>query len=279
MDEQKKNLRIIEQKTVLFYNDELLAVRGEDNNVYVSLRHLCDALSLDFAGQSQRVQRNTILLQGQRIGELQMQKGRRQFVLLRVDLVPLWLAGISTRAVREDEIRERLERYQAEAAKVLWEAFQTGRLTMQEDFTDLLKTDTPTVQAYRMIMAMAELARNQVLLESRLDQYGIQLTQNKEEFKKHADRLELIEAQLGASDRYVTNDQAMQISQAVKAIGIEIQKRTKKNEFGAIYGQLYREFGITSYKQLPAHKFEQVMAWLTDSYRSVTGATGDDLPF
>jgi len=91
--------------------------------------------------------------------------------------------------------------------------------------------------------------------------------------------LELIEAQLGASDRYVTNVQAMQISQAVKAIGIEIQKRTKKNEFGAIYGQLYREFGITSYKQLPAHKFERVMAWLTDSYRSITGATGDDLPF
>jgi len=279
MDEQKKNLRIIEQKTVLFYEDELLAVRGEDNSVYVSLRHLCDALNLDFAGQSQRVQRSTILLQGQRNGEIQTSKGRRQFVLLRVDLVPLWLAGISTRSVREDEIRERLERYQGEAAKVLWEAFQTGRLTMQEDFTDLLKADTPAVQAYRLIMAMAELARNQVLLESRLDQHDAQLAQNKETIEKYADRLELVEAQLGASDRYVTNDQAMQISQAVKAIGIEIQKRTKKSEFGAIYGQMYREFGITSYKQLPANKFDRVMEWLTESYRSVTGATGDDLPF
>lgn len=279
MDEQKKNLRIIEQKTVLFYEDELLAVRGEDNSVYVSLRHLCDALNLDFAGQSQRVQRSTILLQGQRNGEIQTPKGRRQFVLLRVDLVPLWLAGISTRSLREDEIRERLERYQGEAAKVLWEAFQTGRLTMQEDFTDLLKADTPAVQAYRLIMAMAELARNQVLLESRLDQHDAQLAQNKETIEKYADRLELVEAQLGASDRYVTNDQAMQISQAVKAIGIEIQKRTKKSEFGAIYGQMYREFGITSYKQLPANKFDRVMEWLTESYRSVTGATGDDLPF
>lgn len=279
MDEQKKNLRIIEQKTVLFYEDELLAVRGEDNSVYVSLRHLCDALNLDFAGQSQRVQRSTILLQGQRNGEIQTPKGRRQFVLLRVDLVPLWLAGISTRSVREDEIRERLERYQGEAAKVLWEAFQTGRLTMQEDFTDLLIADTPAVQAYRLIMAMAELARNQVLLESRLDQHDAQLAQNKEAIEKYADRLELVEAQLGASDRYVTNDQAMQISQAVKAIGIEIQKRTKKSEFGAIYGQMYREFGITSYKQLPAHKFDRVIEWLTESYRSVTGATGDDLPF
>jgi len=279
MDEQKKNLRIIEQKTVLFYEDELLAVRGEDNSVYVSLRHLCDALNLDFAGQSQRVQRSTILLQGQRNGEIQTSKGRRQFVLLRVDLVPLWLAGISTRSVREDEIRERLERYQGEAAKVLWEAFQTGRLTMQEDFTDLLKADTPAVQAYRLIMAMAELARNQVLLESRLDQHDAQLAQNKETIEKYADRLELVEAQLGASDRYVTNDQAMQIGQAVKAIGIEIQKRTKKSEFGAIYGQMYREFGITSYKQLPANKFDRVMEWLTESYRSVTGATGDDLQF
>ena len=71
----------------------------------------------------------------------------------------------------------------------------------------------------------------------------------------------------------------MQISQAVKAIGIEIQKRTQKNEFGAICGHLYREFGITSYKQLPASKFKRVIEWLTDSCRSITGATGDDLPF
>ena len=71
----------------------------------------------------------------------------------------------------------------------------------------------------------------------------------------------------------------MQISQAIKVIATEIQKRTKQNEYGKIYGRLYRQFGITSYKQLPANKFDKAMAWLTDFYRQITGAVGDDLPF
>ncbi len=271
MDDQKRSLQIIEQKTVLFYDDELVAVRGTDNDIYVSLRHLCDDLSLDFAGQSQRVQRNNVLLTGRRSGEIQTQGGRRQAVLLRVDLVPLWLAGISTRAIRTDEIRDRLERYQAEAAKVLWEAFQTGRLTVQGDFDDLLEANTPATQAYRMIMAMAELARNQVLLEARLDEYGTQLHHNVEELEKQAARLEQVEAQLGSADGYVTNDQASQISQAVKAVAMELGKRSGRNEYGGVYGELYRKFGITSYKLLPAKKFEAAMTWLNEWYGGLTG--------
>lgn len=49
--------------------------------------------------------------------------------------------------------------------------------------------------------------------------------------------------------------------------------------FVAIYSQMYREFGITSHKQLPANQFNRVMEWLTDSYWSITGTPGDDLPF
>ncbi|MBK7180769.1 MAG: hypothetical protein KA362_03115 [Chloroflexi bacterium] len=42
---------------------------------------------------------------------------------------------------------------------------------------------------------------------------------------------------------------------------------------------MYREFAITSYKLLPASKFECATGWLTEWYRRITGATGDDLPF
>ncbi|MCB0013796.1 MAG: ORF6C domain-containing protein, partial [Anaerolineales bacterium] len=74
--------------------------------------------------------------------------------------------------------------------------------------------------------------------------------------------------------------QAMQISQAVKTVALELGKRTKKNEYGAVYGQLYREFAVTSYKQLPASQFEKAMSWLTNWYKRITGATGpDEVPF
>lgn len=96
----------------------------------------------------------------------------------------------------------------------------------------------------------------------------------------YEERLELVEATLGDPGRFVTPDQAMQISQAVKMVAMELGKRTKKNEYGAVYGQLYRQFAVTGYKQLPASQFDRAMSWLTDWYQRITGATSpDEAPF
>ncbi|MFO7681918.1 MAG: phage antirepressor N-terminal domain-containing protein [Chloroflexota bacterium] len=272
MVDTKRSLQVVEQKIVEFYEDELVAVRVNDGHIYVSLRHLCSALGIDAQAQTRRIRRQAVLEKGfAQMPITTPARGEQQAYVLRVDLVPLFLSGVSTKAVSE-EIRPKLEQFQEEAAKALWEAFQVGQLTSSLTLNELLKTDSPAAQAYKMAEAIMKMAQQQLYLEAQLETHTSQLLD-------HEKRLEDIESTLGDPGRFITPDQAMQISQAVKAIGIEIQKRTKKNEFGAIYGQLYRDFGITSYKQLPAHKFERVMAWLTDSYRSVTGATGDDLPF
>jgi hypothetical protein len=67
----------------------------------------------------------------------------------------------------------------------------------------------------------------------------------------------------------------MQISQAVKTVALALGKRTKRNEFGAVYGELYRKFGITSYKMLPAKKFEPAINFLTEWHQNLEG----DAPF
>ncbi len=41
-------------------------------------------------------------------------------------------------------------------------------------------------------------------------------------------------------------------------------KQTKRNEFGAVYGEMYRKYSVTSYKMLPASKFDAVMGWLNE---------------
>lgn len=159
-----------------------------------------------------------------------------------------------------------------ECYSVLSEAFFEGRLTADPIFDDLLAGDSPAAQAYKMASAIMKMARQQLLLEAQLETHASQLVD-------HEQRLEEIEATLGDPGRFITPDQAMQISQAIKTIAAEIQKRTKQNEYGKLYGQLYREFGITSYKLLPANKFDRAMAWLTDVYRQITGATGGEPPF
>ena len=50
-----------------------------------------------------------------------------------------------------------------------------------------------------------------------------------------------------------------------------------RNEFGGGYGEMYRKFGISGYKMLPARRFEEAERRLVDWHREVTGQAG--LPF
>lgn len=268
-------LEIIQQKEVTFYGDNLTAVRAADGNIYAGLREMCQLLGIDTQGQRQRINRHAILNEGLMVCKLHTIQGPRSGHVLRVDLVPLWLSGIRTAAVNED-IRPKLERFQREAAKVLWEAFQEGRLTSDPDFDTLLQTaaNTETVQAYQIAQAVMKLARQQILIEARLTG---RLDVHENRLADHDNRLEAIETTLTDSGRNVTPDQASQISQAVKAVALVLSKKSGRNEFGAVYGELYRREGVTSYKLIPARRFEHVMKWLTDWYQELTGAS--ELPF
>lgn len=251
-----QELQTIEQRAITFYDDELIAIRATDGQIYVSVRHMADALGLDPTGQIRRIRRHNVLDRGLFKGHIDTPGGPQQANWLRVDLVPLYITGLNTRSVK-DEVRPKLERFQDEAAKVLWEAFQDGRLTATPAFDELLQKDTPAVMAYKNALAIVDLARAQILLEARLENFG--------------DRLERIEAVLGDPGRFVTEDQASQISQAVKAVALILSKRSGSNQYGSVYGELYRRFGITSYKQLPARRFEEAIVFLTEWHASLVG--------
>ena len=52
---------------------------------------------------------------------------------------------------------------------------------------------------------------------------------------------------------YLVTVQAILLDPAVvKAVVIALGTQMKRSEFGAVYGKLYRKFGITSYKLMPA---------------------------
>ena len=120
-----------------------------------------------------------------------------------------------------------------------------------------------------MAMAIVKLARQQILIEARLDAHDGRLD-------NYEERLETIEAQFGDETRTVSEDQASQISQAVKAVAIAQGKVSGRNEFGAVYGEMYRNFGITSYKLLPASRFKEAMKFLGDWHHALVDT---DMPF
>jgi len=97
MSEENNVLVSVTQKTVVFYGDDLIAIRAADGQIYVSFRHLCHALGLDRACKVQRVPRHEILAEGYEGGAMMASPGGSQRAgVLRVDLVPLWLSGVDT---------------------------------------------------------------------------------------------------------------------------------------------------------------------------------------
>jgi hypothetical protein len=268
MSDPSYTLQAVEQREVIFYDDVLPALRGDDGHVYVAIGQMCEALGLDAQGQNRRINRHGVLAEGLKgVDKLATPGGPQRAYVLRVDLVPLWLSGIRTKAVR-DSVRPKLERYQREAAKVLWEAFQDGRLTADPGFDELLNSDSPAAQAYQMAQGMMRLARQQLLLEAQMESHTAQLGD-------HEQRLEQIETALGDTARLVTPEQASQVSQAVKSVAMKLGKQTGRNEYGGVYGELYRRFGITGYKQLPASRFQEAMDFLTEWHHGLVG----DQPF
>ncbi len=247
----------------------LVETSGE-NQVYVPLRPLCDYLGLSYTGQRDRIRRDPVLsgyIHQIRILRSVEEGSEQEMICLALKFLPGWLFGISVNRIKK-ELRSKIIRYQRESYDVLWEAFQAGRLTAEPAFEDLLDRDTPAAQAYKMAQAIMALARQQLMLESRVD--GVEGRVGGVEA-----RLEQVETTLGDPGRHVTPEQASQISQAVKAVAMEMSKRSRRNEYGGVYGELYRKFGITSYKLLPSSRFEEAMGFLRDWHGSLVG----DAPF
>ncbi len=255
----------VDQKTVSFYDDQIVAVRLENGEVYVPVRPICELLGVDWAAQTRRMRRDLVLAEEVRIVAVTATNslgGNPNKLCLPLKYISGFLFGINASRVKP-EVTDKLVRYQRECYEVLNEAFQEGGLTSEPTFLELLEGDSPAAQAYKMANAIMKMARQQLLLESQLNNHEGRLS-------SHEQRLELIENQLGHPDRHITPDQAMQISQAVKAIAVELGKRSGRNEYGGVYGELYRRYSINSYKTLPVNKFEDALNWLNQWLQSLT---------
>lgn len=269
----------IEQKQVVFYDDEITAIlvrlEGEEK-VFVPVRPICEFLGVSWTGQLRRINRDAVLAEEIRSVNVTFTEPNRtrQIAMhcLPLDYISGFLFGINPERTKP-EIKDKLIRYQRECFKVLAEAFVEGRLTTDVSFDDLLQqASSDVVEAYQIAQAIMKLARNQIMLDARLDDHGRTL-------EDYGRRLETIEADMHQKDRYISENQATQISQAIKTIAIAMGKKTGRNEFGATWGEFYRKFGIAKYRYLPISKFDEAMAWLNEFYGQITGATGDDLPF
>ena len=89
-------------------------------------------------------------------------------------------------------------------------------------------------------------------------------------------RLSALEVQLGPQAT-ISEGQAAEIALAVKNVGYALGVRSSKPGYSQVYGELYRRYGISSYKSLPREKFEEVIAWHRTWYSDLTADTATDM--
>lgn len=114
---------------VQFYGDELEAVE-QDGRVRVSIRRFCDNLGLDFSSQLQKLKGKAWAV----VGEITTTgPDGKQYTTACIDLdtLPGWLFSIDARKVKE-QVREKLARYQKEAARILADHFLGRRVGAAE---------------------------------------------------------------------------------------------------------------------------------------------------
>lgn len=254
MNDEEKSLVPLQERTVEFYGDELkgviVMITPSEQRIYVPVRPICDFLGVAWSAQRRRILDDAVLSEELQAIPVTTAGGPQEMQCLPLDMLNGWLFGINARRVK-DEVRDRLIRYQRECYRVLASAFQTL------DATD------PLAMVEQQGRALITLAREQ-------REFNRRLSTAEEEVQDVRQRVVALEERV-APGQPVTDEQASQISQAVKAIAMALSQRTGRNEYGGVYGELYRKFGITSYKLLPAARFEEAMDFLREWHQSLVG--------
>jgi hypothetical protein len=252
----------LQQRIVPFYGDDLVAVQQPDGPILVVFARLCDNLGLRRYSQARRVQGHTVLSEGLVTLTIQTEGGPQDAQCLRLDLLPLWLSGIQASKTKED-IREKLIRYQREAAAVLWQAFKPQIVDEQLPANrESALAISQLEQIIEQSRAMQRMAEEQITLIRRMDTAArIVKTIQTDVAAVHV-RLGVLEERLHPSN-YITDAQAAEVQSAVAAVAMALTKRDpSKNHFQSIHAELHRRYKAKSYSLIRVEQYAAVLAFL-----------------
>lgn len=229
-----------------FYEEDIIALQELDaNELYAPLRRLCGNLGLDAAEQVQIVSAHRVLATG-------LREIARNDWGLRVDLVPLWLATVNADDL-DPTIRAKLVLFQKECASVLWQGFKPQGFGLEDALLPDRSELTPADQAYQGMMAQAALSRQQMMVERQLQ----------------TDRVE--GNRVGRSDREPRNSSAYELARLVRRVAHTLAARSRRNEYSGVYSGLYRQFGISSYRNLHYGRLREALDWLERWHNDMLG--------
>ena len=181
---------------------------------------------------------------------------------LPLKFLPGWLFGVQVSRVKP-ELRDKILRYQRECYDVLWNAFKADILPgapMPPSAT------SGAALALEIAEAVAALARQQLALEGRFDTMAEYL---RGYILKNEQRVGALELRL-SSGATISEAEAAEIALAVKNVGKALEGQGDRTGYAKVYSEMYRRYHISSYKNLPAARYQEVLAWLHGWYEELS---------
>jgi hypothetical protein len=274
----------IEQQIVPFLGDELAAALTPGGVIYISLPGMCKALGLLTRGQVRRIKETKSLAKGLRRIPLATRGGFQHANCLRVDKVALWLGGIQTNSMKNEEYRLKIEYYQDELAPAATQVFMR---VMGLRTRDIIPSSDPQIVALAdqvdTLTEITTLVREymETLLEAQ-GRTSMQLEQAVHLLEALTNRQDVTENQVAKIDertKRLTTAHGKAVQETVDLIATAIEKQsphiTTQLAHSMVYGRLKKRFRARSYIEIPDERFDEVMTYLRQEYRKITGG---DLP-
>lgn len=243
-----------------FYAEDIVAwLELDPNRAYVPVADLAARLGLVGAKEERRVRAHALLASAAKRLEVETEEGDSLVRLcLKVELVPLWLTTVDPGEVGEQAARARLELFQREVASALWQAFRPQGFDSGDIVVSPRQQQDHAEQAYVGAMAIAAMARQQLLIERQLN-------------APHDDDLGPGADPWAARAGAVDDPAAARIAQTVRKVARTLGERTRRNEYWGALSGLYRNFGISSYRRMPSGRLYEALEWLERWYGDMMG--------
>lgn len=250
---------------VNFY-DENLIVAVVNGSAYIALKPITDYLQVDWSSQRQRLLRDEVLARHNANILMTSADGKkREMLCLELEYLPGWLFGMNVSRVKP-EIAPKLMRYREECFKVLWHAFQ---MDLPHTPSPVPASSTALTQVRDLALAVAQMAEQQIELQGQVITVNTRVDRAAVVVSDLQRRLSSVERRV-LPPAVISEEQAAEISMMVKALAeLMAGKDAGKNHYQGIFGELYRRFGISSYKVIRQEDYQQVLIFLSDWHKSL----------
>jgi hypothetical protein len=261
----------VEQLPITLFDSVVLAARTSDGTIWLVLRDLCAAFGLALEGQRRRIRTNDLL----HLTQLRLREGNqlRTLDVLPLDDVPVWLIGVQAQRVDEG-IRERLVYVRAYLVTAVQAAFAqlTGLPETSRQVEDLRELD----RIEGALRSLEELGARQSTLETSQDRARIAFRDLTALVREIQSRVQALEAQ---AKQRLSATQRGTLYQLVQTWGGALAVRQPDRRSGeairACWRQFNQRFGISTYTDLPAARYDEALQFIKQQYRALTGTEID----